>query len=341
MLTFAFCIPMLGSLGIAWLGRTLGRWWLAWPVGAALVVLMIVPALRSWDKQITYMSPDELRDATLAGRIASTTPPGTPLVFVVEDPQTSAVFLATHALNVARAAVPPDRVDDVRIYLGTTTNLLAGKATIEGDPLHDLASARSLADIPTDAAPAVFVVREFARDPIAFDDPHLDRWDAGLASTIGDPHPLDPLPQELQASSPDELRTATIRTLLFLLVLGFGWAWWATGDLADAAALASAFGVASLTLAAIALERLGVALDSAAGATFVAALAGGSGYALALARRLKEGHDCHGRDLVLERQTEPDPTPEVTHGSDRQHQQDRRHDPATDEQVHLEGSGEP
>lgn len=341
MLTFAFCIPMLAALGIARLGRTLGRWWLAWPAGAALVVLMIVPALRSWDKQITYMSPDELRDATLAGRIASTTPPGTPLVFVVEDPQTSAVFLAAHALNVARAAVPPDRVDDVHIYLGTTTNFLAGRPTLEGDPLHDLASDRSLADIPPDRAPAVFVVREFARDPIAFNDPHLERWDPGLASTVGDPRPLGALPQELQPSSPDEIRTATIRTLLLLLVLGLGWAWWATGDLAQAAAIAPAFGVASLTIAAIAFERFGVALDSSAGATFVAALAGGSGYALVLARRLREGHDGPRGGLVLERQTEIDPPPEVAHGPDRQQQKDRRHDPATDEEVHLEGSGEP
>ena len=37
VLTFAFCIPLLASLGLAWLAERIGRGWLAWPVGIVLV----------------------------------------------------------------------------------------------------------------------------------------------------------------------------------------------------------------------------------------------------------------------------------------------------------------
>jgi hypothetical protein len=305
ILTFAFCIPILAALGIAEVGCRLGRrWWLAWPIGAVLTIAMVVPAIRSWDRQITYMSPDELRDTTLAGRIASTTADGTPLVFIVDDPATSGLFLQSHALNVARAVVPPGRVDDVRVYVGSPANLLAGKPTLRGDPLYDTASTRSLAEIPRDRTPAVFVVREFDRTPDALEDPKLVRWDPGLASTVPDPRPLAPQPGELTPAEPSDLSGAAVRTLVLLVVLGFGWAKWTLGDLPGAAATAAAFGVATLAIAAIALERVGVAIGTGLGASTASAVAGGSGYALLLLRRLRQHHDLRGTGVVFERKSE-------------------------------------
>ena len=82
ILTFAFCLPILAGFGLAWIGERIGRPWLAWPIGIVLVTLIVAPAMRDWRAQQTFVSPDELYDLTYAGRIASTTPPGTPLVFV-------------------------------------------------------------------------------------------------------------------------------------------------------------------------------------------------------------------------------------------------------------------
>jgi hypothetical protein len=317
VLTFAFCIPILAALGLAEVGRRLGRWWwLAWPIGAVVAGMMIVPAIRSWDAQLTYMSPDELRDATLAARVASTTPPGTQLVFVVDDPMTSALFLQSHALNVARATVPAERVDDVHIYVGSPSNLLAGQPTLRGDPLYDMASARSLDDVAADREMAVFVVREFDRVPGALEEPGLVRWDPGLASTVPNPRPLQPVVDELSPVAPSELTGATVRTLVFLVIIGFGWAWWALGDVAGGAASAAAFGVATLTMTAIALERLGVAIETGTGASFASALAGGSGYAVLLWRRLRQHNE--RRRVVVERQPQRKPPVEVPERSQEQ-----------------------
>ncbi|MGZ4133486.1 MAG: hypothetical protein ACXVWF_10580, partial [Actinomycetota bacterium] len=155
ILTFAFCIPLLAALGLVWLDRKLGRWWLAWPAAAVLIVLTSLPTLRGWNQQGPFISPEELQHATLAGRIAATTPPGTPLVFVVDDPETPSLFLLSHTLNVARAAVPPDRAPDVYVYLGTPQALLAGEPVRRGERLYDVASVTSLHDLPASPAPAV------------------------------------------------------------------------------------------------------------------------------------------------------------------------------------------
>jgi hypothetical protein len=311
MLTFAFCIPMLAGLGVVWIGRKLGRWWLAWPVGIALVALVAWPSIRSWDEQSTFLSPDELRDATIAGRIAATTEPGTILVYVADDPKTTGLFLVSHALNVARATVPPERAADVRVYLGTVTDLLAGRPTEGRDRLYGLASEASLRTVPRDRPVAIFVVREFDRDPNALADPALTRWDRGVASTVPDARTLGTLPEELAPSTPTDMAHATIRTFALLLVIGMGWAWWTLGDVAAAAAIAPAFGVATLTLVALGMERVGVTLGTAGQATAAAALAGGSGYCLLTLRLLRDRQRRRRHPLVVQRHPDREPRPEI------------------------------
>ena len=56
------------------------------------------------------------------------TPPGTPLVFVTDSPDTRiALFRLSHLLNVARAALPTERAGDVYSFLGRPQDLLAGQ----------------------------------------------------------------------------------------------------------------------------------------------------------------------------------------------------------------------
>jgi len=305
VLTFAFCIPLLASLGLAWLAERLGRWWLAWPIGIVLVILTAAPTVRGWEAARSFISPDELRTTTLAGRIAATTPPGTPLVFVVDDPETPALFLASHARNVARASVPPDRVGDVWIALGRAEDVLAGEVTQVGEPLYDLAAADTVATIPGDPDPVVFVVREFDTRPGALELPGLTRWDPGLAATLGPARPLPAAGEELAASGPGDIAGAAVRVLLLLTVVGAGWALWSIGDGPGALATAPAFGVATLGLTGLALERLGAGLGTEGVATLASALAGGGGYALWLLGRARRRGG--GEDLLVERQPDPDP----------------------------------
>ena len=280
MLTFAFCVPMLAALGLVWLGRRIPRRAAAIAVGLALVVAFAWPALASWADQRGFLGPQELEDATAAGRIAATLPEGTILVFVVDDPAGTGAFSASHALNVARATVPPDRAADVRIYVGSPTKVLDGEPTVREDHLFTLASTTSLADIPADRPREVFVITDFARGDDAFDDPRLVRWSPGLASTVPGPRPLEPVPGEPGTSSPVAMGLAALLFFILLTVIGYGWARWAIDVTGAALAAAPACGVAILTVVAVAAERLGAPLDATATAVVVSAVAGGSGYVL-------------------------------------------------------------
>jgi hypothetical protein len=309
ILTFAFCLPILAGFGLVWIGDRIGHR-TAWPVAIVLVTLIVLPAMRDWRAQHTYVSPDELTDLTYAGRIAAATPAGTPLVFVADDPDVdTALFRLSHGLNVARAAMPPDRAGDVSVFLGSADDLLAGRPTSRGDPVYDRASADSLAGLPVGAR-AIFVVRELDGDPDALSTAGLTAWQGVLATNVAIPASLPTGNGELVASDPGTIASATIRAFLLFLVLGAGWAWWAFGDrardTAAALAVAPAFGSAALTLVALGLERVGADLDGRGTVAVACAVAGGVGYAL-LAVRLVGQHRRGGPgDVVLEEPAELD-----------------------------------
>jgi hypothetical protein len=284
MLTFAFCVPLLAAVGLVWLCRRIPSRGFAIAVGVALVVAFAWPPLASWVDQRGFLGPQELADAATAGRIAATLPAGTSLVYVVNDPSNTSLFGASHALNVARATVPPDRARDVRVYVGDASHLLDGEPTVGGSRLITLASTTSLRDIPPDAPKAVFVIADFARSAGAFDDPRLVRWGAGLATTEPGPRPLEAVPGEPRVSSPVAMSAAALATFLLLTAIGYGWARWGIGGAGAALLAAPACGAAALTVVAVAAERLGVPLDASASAFLLSALAGGSGYVLLAVR---------------------------------------------------------
>jgi hypothetical protein len=104
-----------------------------------------------------------------------------------------------------------------------------------------------------------------------------------VTSSVPDPRPLPPLPDELGASSSAGIAFATVATLVLLLVIGLGWSTWALGEGVNAVAAAPAFGAAMLVLVGIAAERLGVPLTGTWGPTAISAATGGGGYILFLA----------------------------------------------------------
>jgi hypothetical protein len=221
---------------------------------------------------------------TQAGRIAATLPPGTPLVFLVDDLDTSVTFLATHAANVARATVPADRIQDVHVFVGTIEDYLADRPTVKGAEEYDTLSRRSLDDLPPGPR-ALFVVRGLHRDPATFDDPRLVQ----VSDTVWTDVPgitaqtvTTARPGEIEASSPPAIVASSLLALTLLWIIGAGWARWAVDGRVAAWAVAPAFGVATLTIAALALERLGVPLTGSWGPTLASVLAGLGGYGLGL-----------------------------------------------------------
>ncbi len=307
VITFAFCVPLLVAFGFAWLTSALGgrspRPWLVWPVVGLIGLLVVTPPLRAWISSPDFVDATEMRNALVAGRIAATTEPGTPLVFVANDLDTNGLFHMAHVSNVARAAVPADRADDVRVFVGRATDLLDGRSSVRGVQNLDAASARSLAELP-DEPWAIFVVAGLDDDAAELDDPRLTRWHDAVATNIPDPEPLPALDHEPTPSSPGAMVAATLGTLVLLTAVGLGWGRWAVEDVPSALAVAPALGAATLTIVALALERIGGPFASPAGAASAVVLAGVSGYALMLTRLARERR---GRTtVVLEADTGPE-----------------------------------
>jgi hypothetical protein len=281
LITFAFPVPILAGVGLAWVWRRLGaRRVLAIAAVGGLAAAMAAGALIAWGRQAPFLTPLEVELVTDAGRIADTTQPGTPLVFVVDDADATATFLATRAANVIRAAVPPDRARDVYVFVGMPEDLRAGRPTARGNVEYDALSRLTLADVPTGGPePLVIVVAPFDRTGAGEADPELTAWSPGVAASVpGSLEGAPPARDPLTPSSPAGIALAAVGIGALAWVAGFGWSRWTFRDGPTAIALAPAFGIATLILVAIALERLGLPLSGSVGPTVVVAVAGGGGY---------------------------------------------------------------
>ena len=308
MLTFGFAIPALAGVGVVAVWERLAERaaWLAWVASVLAVGVMAAGALMAYGRQPTFISPEEVAQVTAAGRLADAAPLGTTLVFVVNDTDVTASFLATRAANVIRAALPPDRAADAYVYVGTAQNYWDHEPTIVGDPQYDALSRQYLADIPTGTGPALaFILTAFdpsgAGDHPAFFTPAAPGVFAaapsGVASALSSaPAARDPL----LPSSPAGIILATLEVIALLEVAGAGWAAWVVRDPVDLCLLALAFGIAVMVLTGVLLERLGLPLSGWVGPTVVSAVAGGTGYALAAVARAKDGSGPQAPDPVKE-----------------------------------------
>jgi hypothetical protein len=254
--------------------------------GILLVTLIVLPALRDWRAQQTYVSPAELEEVTQAGRIAATTPPGTALVFTTDSPDTQeALFRRSHLLNVARAGVPPERAADVATFLGRPQDLLAHAPSNRAEPAYDAASADSLAQLPP--GPRVVFVIGALNDEAALDAPGLTRWSTGLASTAADPRPLPAIAGELRASDPRRSRAR--RPGRSRRARSANWAGPADDGDGPGASHRARLRRRHLTLAALGLERRSD-LERGSVAVLACVVAGGTGYALLVARLVARRH---------------------------------------------------
>jgi hypothetical protein len=288
LITFAFALPILASLGVLRVvagrdGRPDSRAVrvVAVAVAAGIVLLATVPQLFTWRRTKTYSSPEELNAGNTVARVATTLPPGTPLVFVV-GLESDAAFHTTNDANVMRATLPPERADDIYVFAGSPSDLLAGRPTIAGTRTEDLLSRDSLEALPARTR-AIFIVRAFVDDPGMLRTPGFSTISPDVAAALPfDIVPEGPIPSMagvtpvVEPSSPFAIAGSTIVLFLVLGIAGFGWARWTFARWA-AVATAPAFGVAIVTLSAVGLERAGLPLTGSLGpsiATFAAALAG-------------------------------------------------------------------
>ena len=280
-ITFGYVVPILAAYGVVRLWRALSlRRIVATAVAGGLVVAMTAGAFIAWGRQEPFVTTPEVEAVTEAGRFASVAPPGTPLLFVVNDRDATATFLATQAANVIRAALPPDRIRDAAVVVPYP--LVGRPATRERIALARITSKQAEQVVRAAATPPLtFLLTPFNR--IDRPPPSMTRVADGVyiesGSTEpglqqGTPRPVDPL----EPSSRGQILLTTIASLFLLLVAGFGWAGTFTAESVTRLMLALPCGMAALVLSGIVLERLGMPLTGWAGPTLVSALACGSGY---------------------------------------------------------------
>jgi hypothetical protein len=294
MVTFGFAVPIAAALGLSWLRARLGsRRVLGWLAVVGLAGWMIVGALLAWGRQEPFISVREGARSWLAMEYAqAVTSPGTPIVVLVDDRDTTSTFLAARAANILRAAASPERARDVFVFLGRATDYFAGRATERQDPQYNAISASTLSQIPNDPAPLVIALREFYLGRDVLRDPHLHRLFEGTWTSsdveltlygVVEPERLSWGPSNRMG-----MLLGTIGILLMLTVLGMGYASGAFEDVALTIASAPAFGAAGLTIAAVALDRLGLRLQNLGVAIGAAVLTGLGGLAVFLVQRQRD-----------------------------------------------------
>jgi hypothetical protein len=208
-----------------------------------------------------------------------------PVVVVVDDADTTATFLGARAANVLRAAAPPALVEDLDVFVGTVDDLLAGRPTVRDDPEYDALSRATFASIPRTPEPIVLVVGPFYRGP-APGSP-LSEQEPGIWSSEGLPEFSVAAggPLSFGASSGTAITLATLGILAALSLLGWSYAASAFDDRLVTAATAPAFGAAAVSLAAVALDAVGLRLGDLWVAALATLLAGAGGLAVLLVQR--------------------------------------------------------
>jgi hypothetical protein len=288
--TFGFAVPILAALGLVrLLGRFGDRRVLGIAVVSVLTLAMLAGAFMAWNRQEPFLSEEEVAAATAANAHAAATGRG-PLVFLVNERDETVSFLATRAGNVIRAAMPPERIRDVVIVVPP----LEGSASGERDALERLtARDRQRAESGSGPATSTYVLRPFDRADEAGSGIVIEGTSSEGATGAAEP---------LLPASPTAIAGTSLLVLAFVWLTGFGWARVAVADVTSAAAAAPAFGVGALVLFAVALERVGLPIESVPGAWIVSAVAGGCGYAAW---------------LVLERRARSRPSDEVAQHEDQ------------------------
>ena len=299
---FAFCVPIAAALGLIRARRWLlegspGRRKAAAAAGIGIVAAMVVPAVFGWYTTPSQLFPSEVDHVTQAGRYASVSAPGTPLVFIVSGRTAVVSLFAINEAEVIRAAVPPDRVRDVHVVVPAVADRPAGP-TAENRRFEDMSWRDAYPDGADDPGALGFDLQ--ALDRTGFDTLRTDAFPDGgslprpqiLTAGIGIVGPANVAPPRapavdpLASASPWRALGVTVAMLLLAGAAGLGWSRWAMGPGTAALALAPACGLAAALLVSVVFERLRVPVAGWPGATAALAITAAAGYVMASPRRV-------------------------------------------------------
>jgi hypothetical protein len=282
-LAFCLAVPVLVGVAVAWVGGWLGR--VARPLGVAAVVVVLAAfafvSLRHWVRTPAEMDPVKIEEAsTAADYLAAAQVPATrPVVFLVANRDWSYTALEGHMI---RASLPADRVRSTYLYAGSPRGYLERRPTARADGRTSGISA--------------FYFRHmqgtYTEDPVAimlgsFDDAYFASWQARHPETMAGPgvavirgpllgHPVPAAHAPIGPFGTLKLGAAAVGLFGLMWLVGIGWALagfrrWARP--LEVAALAPAVGIAALVCSGVLVDRAGIRLAGAAGATTPLAVA--------------------------------------------------------------------
>ena len=242
--------------------------------GVALFVASIGSA---WLSSRPLSTPEQIEQARSVGVALAGTAPGTPLVLVMDDRGDKPALFVTRYANDLLGAVPAARIPDVRVFVGTPADLVAGRPTLTGLPEHDRLALDYWRRVQPllRRHPLIVAVRSF--DPgsvpggVGAPGGRPDRTRAWSPCPGSDPRAAASPARAAMPAAQVEPGAGPLSPwlpvgLAALLLAGFaliGWPWsrlaLPSASAADIAALAPAFGAAALSLAAVGADAAGPA----------------------------------------------------------------------------------
>ncbi len=283
-LSFAFAVPVLAALGVAWLWAAGSRRTWRRVVAGAAVAAVAAGSVLAWRHAAQFFRDDDMAAAAGAAGVVAALPPGTPVVFVVDEGGHAGLDVPRWA-NELRSAVPPDRIRDVHLFVGTVGDYLAGRAARTGDVLRDRLSERYLADLRralagSNVRPVAIVLRPMNQPGFAAARA-IGRAAGPRVVVVRGPTRTAAAAAPLAPAPVWRIAVAALESLALIGFVGFGWTRALVTRGGGALGLCLATGIAMLSLAGIAVDRLGVRLSGPA-PLLVSVAVGAGGYALAL-----------------------------------------------------------
>ena len=259
-LVFAFFLPLVSAVGAGVLAR---RGVLPAVAAAAAVAAFVGFSMYGWYRQYPSFAPEELAQATTAGRAVERLPSDEPLIFLVDTREPAAAFHVTRFGNVIRMGLPPERLPDSRLLVGQPEDFLAGRPTLTGDPEHDrLARAYFREAEPVRDTALVLVLRLF--NPQGYPEARAGGREVAPGVVLLNPPRTATSPHQAVRVTPEEgvapaaLVLLSVAAIALLVVLGVGWARWALPGASPwaAACLAPCAGLALAVLGGFVTDRL-------------------------------------------------------------------------------------
>jgi hypothetical protein len=275
----ALCLPLPVLIG-AGLARARSEWSRPVSRGILVVVGLAVAVLIplywvAWKAQRPNSAPAVTTSGTL-GRILARQPAGTPLVLLVDDPRNvPSLFYVTRLASYLRDGVPPARVGDVHLFVGTPQDFVAGRPTLTGKDVRDRMATDYWDRIRAELDRPALAVAAAALDARAYGEaldvpgrvaiaPGVVALPGFTGAPRGSAEPGGPSLTSAGAGPLSPWLPLWLGTILVLALGAIGFPW-VVASMPGAnprirAGLAPAVGIAAVSLSAIAVDTLGLRL---------------------------------------------------------------------------------